>query len=76
MPSAECPHGYQSPASCLDCMDDDGLGVAPAPPPPAKSSRAFDAKHPGRCHGCEFPISPGDRMVYMTDGTTRHEECA
>lgn len=24
-----CPHGMPSPASCLDCMDETGLGAAP-----------------------------------------------
>lgn len=72
-----CPHGYPSPASCLDCMEDDGIGAAPVPPPSTeRGSRVFPAQHPGRCHGCEFPITPGDRIVYMTDDTTRHEECA
>ena len=72
-----CAHGYPSPASCLACMEDDGLGAEPiAPPSTERASRVFVARHPGRCHGCEFPISVGDRIVYMTDDTTRHEDCA
>lgn len=67
-----CPHGMPSPASCLTCMEDDGLGPPPAPPPPTVSSRSFTARHPGHCRGCAFPIEPGEQVVYMDDQTLRH----
>lgn len=66
-----CRHGMPTPTSCLDCMEDDGVG--PAPTPPADFSHSFTVRYDGYC-GCNLPISAGQRIVFV-NGRARHEWC-
>lgn len=70
-----CPHGMPTAASCIDCMDDDGLGA----PPERATNRAapFAARFPGRCMSCDDPISIGEQIRSTANGIgyehERHE---
>ena len=71
--TAACPHGYPSPASCIDCMDEGGL---PPAPPPTPDTVAFHARFSGgHCPKCRLAIEEGDLIRGMTDGTWWHAEC-
>lgn len=63
-----------APTSCIDCMNDDGLGAAPSPPV-MPAGHAVTAIYPGRCPYCDDPIHPGDQITPMSDDTWRHEGC-
>lgn len=65
-----CAHGMPSPASCVDCMDDDGLGAAPVPP--LHVVVGLTARFPGRCMGCDDDIHPDEALVKLSDDTYRH----
>lgn len=69
-----CRHGMPSPRSCIDCMNDDGVGAEPAPI--LGVSRTLTAAWPGWCRACGQDIEPGDTIACMTDETYQHEECA
>lgn len=70
-----CRHGMPSPASCIECMDDDGLGAEPVPPLTIEAT--FTARYTGHCTGgCNLPIGEGERVARMSDGTYRHAGCA
>lgn len=72
-----CTHGYASPASCLDCMED---GPVVPPPSPEHALRTIVARHPGFCPrqvGCGEDIEPGDRISLLDpSGLWVHEDCA
>lgn len=70
MGDRSCPHGMPSPASCLTCMEDDGLGAAPTPP--LAVVKVITARFPGRCAGCDGPIHPGEPLALMSDQRHRH----
>ena len=71
----ECPHGMPSPASCTDCMFDDGLGADPVAPLVGVGS-PFEAKFPGPCTaGCGYPIEAGEMIARMSDHTYQHAAC-
>ena len=60
-----CTHGFPSPASCIDCMDDEGLGAAPTPPEHvdygmARSHRQLD------CPACGCAWPEGRRIWHTT----------
>lgn len=67
---SDCRHGYPSPLSCIDCMED---GTLPPAPKPKRDGWPFTAEHPGPCTGPPCAgIEPGDRIVRMSDGGYRH----
>ena len=68
-----CPHGYPNPASCLDYMDDEGLGAAPVRPVVAEYT--FHAVFDGQCPACDLPIREDQFIARMSDETYRHEAC-
>ncbi len=76
MPTTDCPHGYTSALSCVDCMEDGNL-PSPPPQPQVEIEYTFTARHAGPCGGadCTVPIDPGHHVAKMTDGTYRHLDC-
>ena len=74
MSAATCIHGMPSPASCLTCMEDEGLGAPPVPPVTVEYT--FVAAFDGRCDQCNDSIEPGDTIAKLSDGTYVCEECA
>lgn len=70
-----CRHGMPSPASCFECMTDDGLGAAPEPPELA-DSRPFKARKDGDCGACHLPIFVGQDIVHTTRDRYVHDLCA
>lgn len=69
-----CPHGFPSKGSCIDCMNDDGLG---APPKDAVAVEAvFTARYPGDCTECHLAVHEGQRIAKLSDGRYVHEGCA
>lgn len=70
-----CTHGMPSPASCIDCMDDDGLG-APTTAPERLEGPSIRSKYDTECRKCDGSIRVGER-VYLTDaGRWVCERCA
>ena len=68
-----CPHGFPSPASCFECMQDEGLGAEPvAPVVEAEGARPFRARHESTCDGCSGVLRPGEWAIAMSDGSFRH----
>lgn len=51
-----CPHGYPSPKSCLDCMED---GPVEMPKTWQPVGSPFPARYDGECV-CGSAIHPGD----------------
>lgn len=76
--SPSCPHGYASPASCVDCMLDGP--VAPARPDPAQrlvTSSWTTARFAGRCaRDAGHAVDPGDRIGYLDGIGWSCEDCA
>lgn len=70
-----CPHGFASPGSCIDCMDE---GLLPPPPKPAAATveYLFTARYPGHCDGCNTVIHEGEQTARLSDGTYVHGRCA
>lgn len=68
-----CPHGYPSPRSCLDCMDDNGLGAEPNPPETV--THLFAAMFPGQCPVCDLPIDVGDQIAHTDRDRYIHDTC-
>lgn len=56
-----CPHGFPKPGSCVDCMNDDGLG--PEPEPVENVGKVMAAKFRSYCPRCGDVISPGDEIA-------------
>lgn len=75
MGELRCTHGMPTPASCIDCMDE-GVGIAPSIPEAPTVEAVFAAKYPGHCGGCNLPVSVGQRLARLSNGTYQHEECA
>lgn len=71
---APCPHGFATAASCLDCIEDEGLGAAPASP--EKITHAFTARYDSQCTACDLPIVPGAAVASTTNDRTIHAACA
>lgn len=67
-----CPHGYPSPRSCLDCMDDNGLGAAN---PSETVTHLFAAMFPGQCPVCDLPIDVGDQIAHTDRDRYIHDTC-
>lgn len=70
-----CSHGMPSPASCVECMYDDGLGAEPVAPLTVDGP-AFAAKFGGDCTRCHLVIHEGQRIVRLSDERYVHEGCA
>lgn len=71
---ADCEHGMPKPSTCIQCMNDDGLGAEP--PAPVAVEYVFEAKWSGQCPECNLPTVPGQRLAAMTNGRYVHEACA
>jgi len=63
--SAACRHGMPSPASCLDCMDETGLGAAPERRERVNGSRP--ARYESRCPVCDGDIEIGSTIWHTTE---------
>lgn len=70
-----CPHGFPSPASCIDCMDDVGI-PAPKPEPEQVDSPPIEARFDGDCTACNLAIHVGQLVVHTSRGRWVHEGCA
>lgn len=68
-----CTHGFPSPAQCMTCIEDDGLGAAPVPP--EKITHWFTARYDGQCTACDLPIRPGQPAASTTNDRTIHGSC-
>jgi hypothetical protein len=60
-----CPHGMPTPASCVDCFYEDGVG--PDPTPPVSVDRWSTAQYEGRL-SCGHEVALGDRIGSTEDG--------
>lgn len=69
-----CPHGMPKPSTCIDCMNEDGLGSAPETA--VTVEHVFSAGYDGHCRPCDLPIVVGQSIAAMSDGSYRHEACA
>lgn len=69
-----CSHGYATPAACIDCMDDDGLGAAPVPP--ERFVRFITAQFDSQCPACDLPIQEGQQIGLTTSERWIHQWCA
>ena len=73
-----CPHGYESPASCWDCMVD-GPVVPPTVNAPWKAAGGqFRAIYEGRCKGCDWDIEVGQFIQRWERGDVQiycHTRC-
>ncbi len=66
----DCTHGFASPASCLTCMTNDGLGAAPVVPDAVVAT--FSARYGGECFKeCGDLICPGD-LVHRLEPSERY----
>ena len=73
--NAPCPHGMGRAGSCIDCMDEIGLGPAPAPLEVAASDPLI-AHHSGTCGICHRSIVPDvDEIVRTIEERWVHARC-
>lgn len=73
--TALCPHGMPSPASCVECMYDDGLPPDPKPPVPRAVAYAL-ARHEGQCAmDLSHRIEEGDPIGLVEDVGWCCEQC-
>lgn len=69
-----CPHGMPTPAACIDCMNDDGIGAAPIPPERA-DSQVILAIYDGHCAAGDDEIRVGDEVVRSNRDRWVHQRC-
>lgn len=78
-----CTHGMPTPASCLACMEDEGVGPSeddswPAskffPKKKTQDDRVFTAQYDGQCYDCGGDIVEGHRAMYQA-GRLIHYRC-
>lgn len=69
-----CAHGFASPASCIDCMEN-GPVAPPTRPMPVDVEATFRAKFDGHCTGCNLPVSAGQVVHRLSDGRYVHQGC-
>ena len=63
-----------SPAACIECMDDDGLGAPPVQP--IEIAYTFTASRTaGRCRVCDRKLHQGAALARTTDDAYIHERC-
>ena len=70
-----CTHGYASPKSCLDCMEEVGVGADPIPPEKAERM-PWSAQFPGTCPMCDEPIVVGQNITVTNRDRYVHAHCA
>lgn len=70
---AACVHGMPTPASCITCMEDDGLGVIVVARPTIEAT--FAARFDGHCPGCSLPINTGQTIHKLSNERYVHEGC-
>ena len=73
-----CPHGFESPASCVDCMQDGPVAPPRVNAPWRKATGSFRAEYEGQCEGCPRDISRGQWIVRWERGDIVvycHENC-
>lgn len=70
-----CPHGFEKPTQCIDCMED---GPVVEPPTWKRIGAVFSATFAGECP-CAKPIELGDWIRRWDLGTERtvytHQGC-
>lgn len=69
MSDEECIHGIWPADVCTICNGKDRAETTEA------HWRMFPAKYPGHCHGCDLPISVGQRIAWQEDSPVYHEGC-
>ena len=69
-----CPHGFPSPKSCVDCIYEDGVGVEPSPPVTVEF--VFYARFASQCSACNLGIYERQRIAKLSNETYVHEACA
>ncbi len=69
-----CPHGMPTPSSCVDCMNDDGLGAAPIHLERA-AGQSILAIFDGHCAAGDDPIAVGDEIVRSNRDRWVHVGC-
>ena len=74
MTTATCAHGFPSPLSCIDCMNDEGVGAEPAPEVTVEF--VFCARFASQCPGCNLGIYEGERIAKLSNESYVHERCA
>lgn len=74
MSAVKCDHGMPSPTSCVDCMNDDGVG---GDTEPITVEALTTAKHQSKCGClCGTDIYIGERIVLLSSGPWVDTECA
>lgn len=72
MSATTCGHGFPSPLSCVDCMNDEGVGAPPAERPTIEAVTV--AKYRTECGACEDPVELGDPIALLSDGQWIHAD--
>ena len=70
-----CTHGMPTPASCIDCMDDDGLGV-PTTAPERLEGPSIRSKYWTECRRCDGSIWVSEKVHLTTAGRWVCNRCA
>ena len=65
-----CPHGLGDPAWCSVCKH------GPSKPEPVTVEALFCARYGGYCSDCGQPLTVGERIAKLSNGSYVHEECA
>lgn len=74
MTALSCAHGFPSPASCVDCMEE-GPVAPPTASTPATIEATFRAKYDGHCTGCNLPVGIGQVVHRLSEGRYVHQGC-
>lgn len=70
----KCPHGYPTPASCFECMEDGNVEVPKREPEKAVVGPVV-ATWTSDCPGCGLNIWPGQRVVKTDRDRWMHKDC-
>lgn len=74
MTATACGHGMPSPLSCIDCMNDEGVGAAPNE---QTVEGVTTARFDSRCGcGCGTEIVVGERIALLSEAGWVTSECA
>lgn len=68
-----CIHGMPTPASCVECMEETGLGVPK--PEPVTIVATFGARYDGECPSCGLQIWTGQVVHRLSNDTYVHQGC-
>jgi len=63
MSASTCAHGFPSPASCVECMEEGVLAPPPKPKPEQVVIGPIRARWDAHCGGCNLPIVVGHSIV-------------